>query len=64
MAFEQEKTEADIVAAAEKITKGQRYEVWTVGTTDNVDLRHMPEFFDGQDDVGLGGIVEVFIQTI
>ena len=39
MAFEQEKSEADIVAAADKITKGQRYEVWTVGTTDNVVLR-------------------------
>jgi len=39
MAFESEKTEADIKDAVEKITKGQRYEVWTVGITDNVDLR-------------------------
>ena len=39
MAVEPETTEAEIVAAADKITKGQRYEVWTVGVTDNVDLR-------------------------
>ncbi|MFC1954686.1 hypothetical protein ACFLVZ_02550 [Chloroflexota bacterium] len=39
MAFESEKTESAIKAAIEKITKGQRYEVWTVGITDNVDLR-------------------------
>ncbi|MEE8413374.1 MAG: hypothetical protein V3R96_02370 [Dehalococcoidales bacterium] len=39
MAFETEKTESDIKAAVEKITKGQRYEVWTVGIADNVDLR-------------------------
>ncbi len=38
MAFETEKTEADIVAAAEKIA-GSRFEVWTVGIADNVDLR-------------------------
>ena len=39
MAFETEKTESDIKAAVEKITKGQRYEVWTVGIADDVDLR-------------------------
>ncbi|MAE11373.1 MAG: hypothetical protein QGI51_07155 [Dehalococcoidales bacterium] len=38
MAFETQKTEAEIVAAAEKIA-GSRMEVWTVGVADNVDLR-------------------------
>ena len=39
MAFEKEKTEAEIKAAAEKIVGGRRIEVWTVGTCDNTDLR-------------------------
>lgn len=39
MAFEKEKTEADIIAAAEKIIGNRRIDVWTVGTTDNQELR-------------------------
>ena len=39
MAFEKEKKEAEIKAAAEKIIGTRRINVWTVGTTDNVDLR-------------------------
>jgi len=38
MAFETEKTESDIKAAIEKLA-GSRLEVWTIGITDNVDLR-------------------------
>ena len=39
MALEKETKEAEIKASAEKIVGGRRIEVWTVGTTDNVDLR-------------------------
>ncbi len=39
MALEPGTEESDIIAAGENITKGNRYEVWTVGVTDNIDLR-------------------------
>lgn len=39
MAFETGKTEAEIKAGVEKIVGNRRIEVWTAGTTDNVDLR-------------------------
>lgn len=39
MAFEAEKNEADIKKAIEKITGGKRYEVWTIGVTDNPSHR-------------------------
>jgi len=39
MAFEPEKTETEIKAAVEKIVGGKRYEVWTIGIADNLDLR-------------------------
>ena len=39
MALEAGTKEAEIKASAEKIVGGRRIEVWTVGTTDNVDLR-------------------------
>jgi len=39
MALEKETTEADIKAAIEKIVGDRRINVWTVGTTDNIDLR-------------------------
>jgi len=39
MPLEPQKKEADIKAAIEKITTGKRYEVWTIGVTDNPTLR-------------------------
>jgi len=39
MALEKETKEADIKKAVEKIVGDRRINVWTVGTTDNVDLR-------------------------
>ena len=39
MALEKETKEADIKAAIDKIIGGRRINVWTVGVTDNVDLR-------------------------
>ncbi len=39
MAFETEKNEADIKKAIEKISGGKRYEVWTIGVTDNPTRR-------------------------
>ena len=39
MALEKETKEADIKKAVEKIVGERRINVWTVGTTDNVDLR-------------------------
>lgn len=39
MALEPGTKGAEIKASAEKIVGGRRIEVWTVGTTDNVDLR-------------------------
>jgi hypothetical protein len=39
MALEKETKEAEINAAIEKIVAGKRINVWTVGVTDNVDLR-------------------------
>jgi|GEM_PF-2051542 len=39
MALEKETKEADIKKAVEKIVGDRRINVWTVGVTDNVDLR-------------------------
>ena len=39
MALEQGTTEAEITAGIEKIIAGRRINVWTIGTTDNIDLR-------------------------
>lgn len=39
MALEKETKEADIKKAIEKIVGDRRINVWTVGVTDNVDLR-------------------------
>ena len=39
MALEQGTTEAEIKASAEKIVGGKRIDVWTVGTTGNLDVR-------------------------
>ncbi|MEE8413760.1 MAG: hypothetical protein V3R96_04345 [Dehalococcoidales bacterium] len=39
MALEQGTTESEIKAGIEKILAGKRLEVWTVGVTENVDLR-------------------------
>ncbi len=39
MALEPQTKEADIKAAAEKLVGNRRINVWTVGVTDNVDLR-------------------------
>ncbi len=39
MALEQGTKEAEIKAAIDKIVGGRRINVWTVGVTDNVDLR-------------------------
>ncbi|MBI2851177.1 MAG: hypothetical protein HYX80_09125 [Chloroflexi bacterium] len=39
MALEAGTKEAEIKAAIEKIVGGRRINVWTVGVTDNVDLR-------------------------
>jgi hypothetical protein len=39
MALEQGTTEAEIKSGIEKIVGGRRINVWTIGTTDNIDLR-------------------------
>jgi hypothetical protein len=39
MALEAGTTEAEIKASAEKIVGGKRIDVWTVGTTGNLDIR-------------------------
>ncbi len=39
MALEPQTKEADIKAAAEKLVGNRRINVWTVGVTDNIDLR-------------------------
>ena len=39
MALEAGTKEAEIKASIEKIVAGRRLDVWTVGVTDNVDLR-------------------------
>ena len=39
MALEKGTTETEIKASIEKIVAGRRLDVWTVGVTDNVDLR-------------------------
>ena len=39
MALEQGTNESEIKAGIEKIVGGKRINVWTIGTTDNVDLR-------------------------
>ena len=39
MALEAGTKEAEIKAGIEKIVAGRRINVWTIGTTDNVDLR-------------------------
>ena len=39
MALEAGTKEAEIKASIEKVVGGRRIEVWTVGTTDNLDLR-------------------------
>jgi hypothetical protein len=39
MALETGTKEAEITAAIEKIVGGRRINVWTIGTTDNIELR-------------------------
>jgi hypothetical protein len=39
MALEKGKTEAEIKAGAEKVVGSRRIDVWTVGWTDNLDIR-------------------------
>ncbi len=39
MALEQGTTEAEIRAGIDKIVGGRRINVWTIGTTENIDLR-------------------------
>ncbi len=39
MALEAGTKEAEIKASVEKVVGGRRIDVWTIGTTDNLDLR-------------------------